>query len=180
MRHADRLASVVCLALGIAAARPLTAQLAEVQPGAKVRIRAPSAVGGRIEGIVATRSRDSLSLTTGQGPLVSMPLAAIVSAEVSRGKSRSDGARRGILWGVPIGVLVMLIPTEDAQCTRSSCPEDLSDAALVGVGVIGGGAWGALIGALVGRERWQELQLTPQVAVGASRRQVALGVAIPF
>ena len=182
MRCIDRLRPLAFLALAVGAAWPLPAQLAEVQPGVKVRIRAPSAVGGQVQGFVATRSRDSLSLSTGQGPLVSLPLAAITSVEVSRGKSRTDGAKRGLLWGVPIGVLVMMAdaPTDESRCTSEPCTDDLSDAQRLAIGVIGGGGGGAGIGALVGRERWQRLEVTPRLSVGVPRQRFTIGAAVAF
>lgn len=182
MRCIDRVRPLALLALVVGAAWPLPAQLAEVQPGVKVRIRAPSAVGGQVQGFVATRSRDSLSLSTGQGPLVSLPLAAITSAEVSRGKSRADGARRGLLWGAPIGLLVMLAdaPTGESRCTSETCGDELSDAQRIVVGVVGGGGWGAGIGALIGRERWQRLEVTPRLSASVSRGRITMGAAVPF
>jgi len=70
------------------------AQLIELQPGARVRVRAPGVVAGRLEAVVIARSGDTVTLTTPRGAPIPVPLGAITAAEVSRGRRVRVGAVR--------------------------------------------------------------------------------------
>ena len=163
-------------------ARPLTAQgsvaLAEVQPGARVRVEAPGIVAGKYVGTVLTRSADTITLGNPSGALVALPLGAIRSLEISRGKSRSAGAVRGMLWGAPIGAALGIfgIATAD-ECT--ACYESVGDAEALAAFTVAGLLWGAGIGAILGRERWERFDLPVRAAFRAGPRSMALVVVLP-
>jgi len=163
-------------------AQPLGAQdsvtLAEVQPGARVRVEAPGIVAGRYVGTVLARGTDTLKLGNSSGAPVALPLRAIRSLEISRGKSRSAGALRGMMWGVPIGVAlgVFAVATTD-DC--DACFESTSDAEGFALLAASGLLWGAGIGALVGRERWERFDLPVRTAFRVGRRDVALAIVLP-
>jgi len=55
-----RYASLVLLALPLS----LGAQMLDVQPGARIRVSAPSVVAGRIDGTVINRTPDSVVVAT--------------------------------------------------------------------------------------------------------------------
>ncbi len=75
------------------------AQLAELTAGTKVRVRAPSAVAGRVTGVVLSRGADSLMISRENATPVTLTLAALTSLEISRGNSHGRGAVKGALWG---------------------------------------------------------------------------------
>ncbi len=160
--------------------RASDAQLAELRPGARVRVRAPSVLAGRPEAYIAARSGDSLTLVVpNQSPYV-VPLAAITSAEVSRGKSRSRGAIKGVIWGGGIGVALGLfsLGSEEEDCQVDCVREEPGVWMVTSLG--SGVLLGAVIGAFVGAERWERLHLTPQVAADPARRTWRVGVTRSF
>jgi hypothetical protein len=160
-------------------------QLAELQPGGRVRVQAPEVVAGRLEATIIARSHDTVTLTTPRGAPIPVPLAAITAAEVSRGRTRRDGAVKGLAWGTGIGLAMGLLGAigydagSDA-CGAEPCENDLSPGELVAASFITGAALGAGIGAIVGAEHWDRLTIPAHVTVRQSRERLTLALAIPF
>jgi hypothetical protein len=159
---------VASLSLLAAAASvsPLAAQAGtELQPGVRVRIRAPGIVGGEYTGTVLARRGDTLVLGSPTSTPVTVPMARMTSLEVSRGTSRSLGAIAGLKWGTPIGLGLglALVPSINScqRCNRGEAP------AVVALYGISGAIDGAIIGALIGRERWERFALPAPGAAGA-------------
>jgi hypothetical protein len=162
-------------------ARPLTAQgavaLAEVQPGARVRIEAPGIVAGKYVGTVLTRAGDTLTVGNPSGAPVTVSLRALRSVEISRGKSRSAGAVRGMMWGAPIGAALGIFGIATAEeCT--ACYESLGNAEALTAFTAAGLLWGAGIGAIVGRERWERFELPVRTTFRAGPRSAAFAVVL--
>lgn len=170
------LASLLALLLPLAGAG---AQLAELQPGTRVRLRAPSAVAGCLEGTVVTRVADTVTVTRPNAAPVPIPLAAITSVEVSRGKSRSAGAVRGALWGGGVGlVLGVLAAAAPNECT-GDCEDEPTDTEMVVATPIVSALIGAPVGAIVGAERWVRLSIpgrAPRVPGRSGQLRVALSI----
>lgn len=182
--HILRTIGAISVFLAVTVARA-GAQLTELQLGARVRVRAPAVVAGRLETTVIGRSLDTVTLTTPRGAPIRVPLAAITSAEVSRGRSRRDGAVKGLAWGTGIGLAVGLLGAvgNDAAsdaCGAEPCKNDLTPGEAVAAGFVTGALLGAGIGAIVGAEHWERLTMPAQVALRPSHAGVALVVAIPF
>ena len=161
------------------------AQLAELQPGARVRVQAPGVVAGRLEATVIARARDTVTLTMPRGAPIPVPLAAISTAEVSRGRSHRDGAVKGLTWGAGIGLAVGILSavTYDASsdaCGSEPCDNDYAPGEVVAGGFMTGALVGAGIGALKGSEHWERLTLQPHVALRPRRDGVTLVLAVPF
>lgn len=180
MRTPRRLLTLALLALPLAS---VDAQLAELTPGTKVRLRAPTAVAGQLKGLVIARTNDSVTVTRENATPVAIPLAALTSLEISRGKNRLRGAGKGALWGAgSASVLFALIPADDCAAGESgpAC-ETLSVGESVALGAIGGAIWGVLIGALVGSEHWERAILPSQVTVAPAPRGrgLQLGLRLP-
>jgi hypothetical protein len=163
------------------AERPLGAQgslaLAEVQPGARVRVEAPGIVAGKYVGTVLARRADTLTLGNPSGAPVVLPLGAIRSLEISRGKSRSAGAVRGMMWGAPIGAAVGAFGIATAE-ECSACFEAPGDAETFAAFTVAGLLWGAGIGAIVGRERWDRFDLPVRTALRVGPRSAALAIVL--
>jgi hypothetical protein len=178
MRAPSLLLATVLLSM---LARPLAAQgslaVAEVQPGARVRVEAPGIVAGKYVGTVLSRTADTLTLGSPAAAPVKLPLRAIRSLEISRGKSRSAGAVRGMMWGVPIGIALgaFAVATAD-DC--DACFEATSDAEGFVLFAASGVLWGAGIGALVGRERWERFDLPVRTAFRVGPHSAALALVL--
>ena len=130
--------AIACF-VAMAAARA-DAQLAELQPGARVRVRAPEVVAGRLETVVIARSGDTVTLTTPRGAPIPVPLGAITTAEVSRGRSHRDGAVKGLKLGTGIGLAMGLLSAigydagSDA-CGSEPCENDLAPGELIAAAI---------------------------------------------
>jgi hypothetical protein len=82
------------------------AQLPELQPGARVRVTAPTVLGGKLEGTIIGRRGDTLSIVQHNVAPFEIPVSALSRVEIYRGKSHAAGAKRGLLWGLAIGLPV--------------------------------------------------------------------------
>lgn len=175
-----RLRLVVSFALLPFAASPLLAQSglahSELQPGAKLRVAAPGVVAGHYEGTLLSRSPDTLKLGSPSGAPVAIPIARLTSLEVSRGKSRTAGALRGIMWGAPIGLATGLLSASAVTGDCIGCTDDYSKGGWIALSTFSGVLWGAGIGALIGRERWDDFQLAPRTSIGVSSDGAMLGM----
>jgi hypothetical protein len=150
------------LVLATAGAQPFS----ELAPGARVRIRAPGIVAGRYTGTVLSRTADTLVVASSAAAVARVPVSSLTSVEVSRGKSRSRGALKGIAWGAPIGLVVGLL----AAAALSSDPnygglEETSKGEFVAQSFAGGAIWGAIIGAIAGSERWDRYDLPTRTSL---------------
>lgn len=162
---------LAALALSLPSLLSAQTTLLELQPGVRVRVMASPMLGGRYDATIGARRGDTLSLVRSGSPSLDIPISAITTAEVYRGKDRVAGMRRGILWGTGIGVgfgllLALGANSEDNCLYVEPCdPSDtVSDAGIVGFMAFGGILYGAGIGALVGRQRWDRLQVPNQRA----------------
>lgn len=160
----------------VAASAPLDAQPVEVVPGTRIRVQS-SALAGRVDGVVISRTVDSVAFTRPGAPPVSVPWTSITQLDVYRGKSRSRGALRGVIWGGGIGAVMGLIPASDAECAQ--------DPGLVGCGstgaamvqmALGGAAMGALIGALIGVQDWAPLTMPTRTALVVVPQRAGAGI----
>jgi hypothetical protein len=162
----------------LAFARPLHAQLTEAQPGARVRLEAPGIVAGRYEGTVLTRNADTLRVGGPNSQPLNVPIDRIASFEVSRGISRSLGAKRGAVWGSAVGLTFALVALPSLRscdyCNNTS--GDLTSFVLYMTS--SGALWGAGIGAIIGRERWDRFDLVPRPITGLRAGRPSLGLSL--
>ena len=180
----QRLILAIVLTLACVSSSRLAAQAVrtdEVQPGARVRIVAPGIVAGRYVGTVLSRSADTITVGSSNSLPIALPTTRIESLEISRGKSRADGAIRGIKWGAPIGAVLGLafIAAINDDCYECGFSSD-SKAGFVALETLGGAMWGAGIGALVGRERWQSFDLQRRSALGIGPHGPTLALRLEF
>jgi len=146
--------TVVVLALPLAT---LGAQVQELQPGTRVRVRAPSVLAGQVTGVVIARAGDSITVSRPEATPLAMPLSALTSLEISRGKSRSRGAGTGALWGGGIMLVLGIIPFADLPCKDEQSGPDcerISQVENAAFSAVGGVMIGAAIGTAIGAERW--------------------------
>jgi hypothetical protein len=148
-------------------ASPAHAQFVELDPGTRIRLRAPAAVAGQLTGVVIARSNDSLTVSRSNAMPVTVPFTALTSLEVSRGKSHGRGALKGALWGGGVFlVLGLVLPIEECdESTPSNICGDESRAEGVVWATTSGALTGALVGAIIGAERWERAALPLRVGV---------------
>lgn len=148
-------------------ASPAHAQFVELDPGTRIRLRAPAAVAGQLTGVVIGRSNDSLTVSRSNAMPVTLPLSALTSLEISRGKSHGRGAMKGALWGGGVFVVLgVVIPMEEClEGTSSNTYNEGSRAEGVLWTATSGALTGALIGAIIGAERWERAALPLRVGV---------------
>ena len=162
----------LCALLLVLPAATTSAQIAEVQPGARVRLRAPGMVAGRYTGVVLSRTGDSMTVSRAAGQAVAVSFASVTSLEILRGKSRMKGAVKGALWGGgSMALLFASLPGSAKECRSTSSGTrciNLSVGESMLIGGTGGAFWGALIGALIGAERWERAEMPARVALTPS------------
>ncbi len=169
-----RSVSVAALALLSSLSLPVSraeAQLANLIPGVRARIRAPGSINGRLTGTVMSRTADSLSIATENGVPLQLPLSRLTAVEISRGKSRSRGAMKGALWGGGVGLLSGLFSDSGTSASRGE---------VFAAGVLGGVISGVVIGALVQSESWERLEVPVRAAVIRTRAGPTAVVTLSF
>lgn len=176
----------------LATAAQAQGRLLELQPGTKVRVTAPPLLGGRLEAVIGSRSADSLTFVRSGSNSLTLPISALETVQVSRGKSRLAGAKRGAIWGAGIGAALGLLAIWGSDTDPSGCVyaggsfydpcSSPTKGGLFAAGLIGGTLWGTGIGALVGRERWETLNVGPRVGAVLDRagRAGRLGLRVGF
>lgn len=175
---------VMCVTLLTIPVAVSHAQLAELQPGTRVRVLAPSAVAGKLTGVVLARVGDSVSISRPDALPVTVPLSAFTSLEISRGRSRSRGAVKGALWGGGTFLLLSaILPADSRPCKEGQVEPDcerVSAGTNLAYGGLGGAFLGSLIGAAIGPEHWVRATLPARVAVTTttSWRGIGLGVRV--
>jgi hypothetical protein len=191
----SRIVLFVCAAL-LAHPAVLRAQsVADLAPGARVRVVDPGT--GRIVGTVESVAGDSLVVLSGRGEdarTVTLSLSSIRTVQVSRGKpsrpmSALQGAALGALTGSVGGVAGATIGHLSYQDDCDGGEDDwmcfsMAESALFGVmiGAPMGAAWGAALGFVFPQERWRSLTAAspPALTVNGSPDGVQLGLTITF
>lgn len=137
-------------------------QLQFLETGTRVRIYAPQVEDEKLVGHVHVLSSDSVFLTRGRRPGVSIPLDAVEGVEISAGRDRLRGALYGAAGGtLVVGGLIALANSEAANPTHAAT-------FALQLGVLGGALPGAAIGALIGVEEWETFTPAPQVSIAPS------------
>ena len=91
---------------------------------------------------------------------------------------------RGVAWGAPIGLVLGVIASagtsSDPYCFDNCSNSGSDKAAIVAGGTLAGVLWGAGIGAIVGRERWERFDVAPRSAFDLRQGRATLGLALAF
>lgn len=185
MRH-PTLAGALVLSFLLAAAPPSRGQVTEAQPGARVRLSAPGIVAGSYVGTVLAREPGIMRVGSPNTPPIDVPIERITSLEISRGKSRSAGAGRGVFIGTLTGVVLGIVAAASDEENRTYFDyeqgrrDTLSRGEVIGYTAFTGAVIGAAIGALVPKERWERFDLAPRTGIDPRRRRMELGVSIGY
>jgi hypothetical protein len=154
MRAKLTLIVVVCLWPG-----QLSAQAPAIDVGARVRVSTSEMrnVTGRVE---ASTSDTLVLQPDGKTASVSLPVATLISIEISRGaRSRTESAWKRARWGALIGAVPGAI---SLGLQREQVGEGSSVAKAAALGAWSGGLFGGLVGAVVGAahpgENWERVR----------------------
>jgi hypothetical protein len=138
-----------------------------------------------IRGTVIEVGGDSIHLLQDGGQALRIPVNGVRSLQVKRGRDRSRGAGFGALAGAGFGLFITAL--EPAECdgygTGIDCRSDGSkptDAQYVAEYVLTFGAIGAMIGAIVGTDRWEQVITRPQRVTIAPARGGGIRLGLSF
>jgi hypothetical protein len=155
--------AISCLAVVLAL--PILAQAVSAQAGLRegVKVRIYAAGEPRVTGVVQSVTQDSLVVLAEPGATsFAIARSAISELEVSRGRSRAAGAKRGARWGALGGLAGALA----VMVTAGEEPDAPSPVAIAVLVVAEYAGVGALIGALVKAEQWDAVNVRPSIAYG--------------
>ena len=174
------------LLLVLAGASPARAQLTEAQPGTRVRVQAPGIVAGRYIGTVLVREPNMMRLGAPNAAPIDVPIDRMTSLEISRGASRLAGAGRGAGWGLAIGfglgVIAAATSSEESRTYYNGGIvriDTVSRAEVVAWSGVAGVVWGAVIGALFPKEKWERFDLASRTGFD-ERRRMQLGFRVAY
>ena len=155
---------MVALAFGVASAFAQTP--AGLQPGEPIRATyridtAPGSEAIEVTGAYVGLTPERLRLTVGptRAREHEVALDRLMRLEAREG-SAARGAGKGAIYGGIAGAALGLLGGAGSD-GYFACGGDCYALVALAVGGMGAGA-GALIGAVVGRERWQEVRLDPE------------------
>lgn len=174
--NAPRIASLVVTLILTASADVVAQQESLVAAGAKVRVSAPDF---KLVGTAAGLEPDTLLMESRDARLA-IPLSPLAKLEVHRGRKSNtgNGALIGFVSGAVIGAAMGAAPCPENAYV---CIEGWEGAALGG-GVLGavGAGLGALVGAVMRTDRWEEVPLD-RLRVGlAPQKELGLMVSVSF
>jgi hypothetical protein len=187
-RLATRILLMVALLVPPGEARSQTSAglVGSIAVGSKVRLLAPTAMQGRIEGTVMATDAESLLIgVDGRGP-ARVSRNAITRLEIAFGRRRNT--RTGLIVGAVAGALAVgltaAIPKDEfcppGEPSTQSCLDDRSVLLAFGLPILA--LEGAAIGALIKSDRWLPVPLE-NVRVGLTGTRshgVGLSLALHF
>lgn len=167
-------------ALGLLSAVPVFGQAREIQPGARIRFTGTS-VATTVTAMVLERHGDTLKVlraNSASAPF-EVRMSELKTLKVSEGKSRAAGAGVGALWGAGINLFSTIIfVASGAEC--GDCNNDIDGPAL-SLSLISGAATGALVGVLIGKEKWGDVPLRSRTSLHpllGARQRVGLALKV--
>jgi hypothetical protein len=162
----------------------------QIPPGARVRLTSAVLPGGAVEGLVASSDDQTLGLLIASedapfgGGALTIPRASVGSLRISMGKRahKGLGAVFGALALGATGFAAEVDPDDCGPNSNAFC----SRGEAIAVSTLGGALLGALVGAVVKTERWQNVSvevLAPRSAAGPGapapgRRGTAVGARV--
>lgn len=154
------------------------AQMQSIKEGDRVRIYAPTVSKRAVTGMIDSISPSAIAVMTKKSTVV-IPNTSISRLSVSRGKKRNIG--KGIGIGAVSGGLILGITTLATNPPPDQCGSDselfcgtfeISDgeAFTIGavLGVLAGGAIGAIVGAATQTDRWEKIPVKVSIEMAPS------------
>ena len=116
--------------------------------GSRVRLEITS--GAQVIGTIVALESDTIRVAS-RNAAVAVPRNSVMSYDVSLGRERGRGARRGALAGGALGFAVVVASLGRDTATVNRQPSDLRAAVPIGIGLL---ALGAAIGSALAPEQW--------------------------
>ena len=160
-----------------------SAQSVTLAAGSRVRVTAPAVLDRRVEGHVVAGGPDSLGISFLEGwnspkpTTMTVPASAVQRIEVYAGRSRGRGALRGAAIGGLLGVGFAMATSKDRNSDARSADDSLSHGTYVAAGAFLFGGVGALLGGIIGTERWVRVA-TPVRVTMAPRRGTGMSLVV--
>ncbi len=195
--------SLIALLAVLSVATPPSVSLgqktSELTPSDKVRVYRrdlPRAAWGRrgphTSGTVVAFTTDSLAIATDEGATVTLPVGSIAAIEVRKG-TRSNwlkgmaagaviGAGAGLAFGLAGNFETEGCYTGFALEPTTACQDTwISVLGTTGIGAAGGALLGAIIGAAIKTDRWEEVSIEGQpVRLIAGSSRIGFAATISF
>ena len=149
----------ILIALFATTSSPLAAQEVPVEPGARVRVKAPPQQPDWVDGTVVGWESESLVLQPEEpGTPLTLARDQITELDVYDGRKGHALLGAGIGFGVGVGWTVALLSNESICNPEETC--DAGDWAK-GIAIFGGAGagLGALVGLLIKTDRWEAVPL---------------------
>ena len=173
--------TLCALALSICCVIPLlsaSAQLADPQPGSWVRVRAPSKVEGDLIGTLVSRTADSIVVARSDSDVLRLPMSALKSIDMYRGRNWMLGAFIGGALALPLGYFWGLQNAKVPCYSSTSTPCVRDKGAVIVLSMLYLGAPASVIGAFFGPQRWQAIDLPIKVGLSPMSTPRGVGVAM--
>jgi hypothetical protein len=174
------LRTLVVALLSIVTALPLAAQ--PVSAGARVRVSATDFVAPVVGSVQSIRSDTLVILEDGDAAHVwSIPRAQVTRFETSQGYTARDydAITKGALWGALIGGGTAAITTSILRANQGKTT-NYRVGATTAIGIVAGGALGAIYKSKRRVEGWASGPVPNRVAVLPDRRGASLAVGWDF
>ena len=127
--------------------------LSDLPAGSRIRMSVPGGVEKKLVGTFTAHEGDSVTIRLKANRQLVLPLDDIASIDRSRGRDRAIGAVLGAVGGAIAGVGLGAVCVSVCPKANSSDP----NFAPIG-GFVIGLPTGAIVGALIGWERWQRVK----------------------
>jgi len=165
----------ITVATGLLAALPgwVTAQTATspVLLDSRVRVTTESSPDSPSVGSLREWDAGSIELSASGSAPMTIPLTDVMRLEISRGKK--GHALAGTVAGAAVGLVLGLVavsstqePDPDAWFRLSESEENTLQAGAVVVTTLAGAGLGALIGALIKTEEWEDVRIPEEMMGG--------------
>jgi hypothetical protein len=145
-------AFLVALTLSVSCPHRAPGQrVTEALVGSRVRLETTN--GAQAIGTIVSVDADSIRLESNrQNSPISLPRADVLSYDVSAGRERGRGAKRGAIVGGGLGLALVVASLRNDTATVHRRDSDLRQSVPIAVGIT---ALGAGIGAALAPERWE-------------------------
>jgi len=136
-----------------------------------------------IKGKVLAVNGDSIQIFEGGEHLWNVPVSKVQSLEVKRGRDRVRGAAIWGVGGAALGALISTLPPDCSNGYGYDCRTDgtaPSTAEYWTNNIVSSAVTGALIGAVIGVDRWEQIMAAPPIRVRPVAVAGGLGLRLTF
>lgn len=166
-----------------AAAIAFSARTASSQSGITEgsRVQISASWQKKVTGIVRSVSNDSTSIfVDGQGGVLKFANADITELKLSRGRTRLEGVKKGLIWGGAIGGALAVAIAAAPEPNRDYEYQYASNKSIALNTFMGSLMWGAGLGALIKAEQWEKSPVRATIGASSGGRGLSFGFSPAF